>query len=538
MSNGSSLRSSATRLLAVAAAFVVVGVSSPSSAQNCVVTTPIGVADVGTAIAVQPDGKIVLAGYAFVGGNDDFAVVCYNPDFSLDLSFGTNGIVTTDFFGGQDRAEAIAIQPDGKIVVAGHATNVTRDFAIVRYNLDGSLDSAFGILGKATSDITGNHDEIEGVAVDATGRIVVAGFAQNATLDYVVARYDATGGLDTAGFAAPNGYFVSTNALTDDVATAVAIQPGDGRIVLGGWANNGANDDFSAARFDTSGALDPTFSGGTVLVPVGAGQDRAFAMTLQSDGKILLAGAVLIGFDLFGVARLNTDGTVDTTTFNPAGIFGDAPNVAGRVTTDFTGLHDRAYGVVEQVDNKIVVVGWANWDGGAANVDFALTRYNADGSLDGGFGAGGKVTTAVGAGNDWIDSVALQPNGKIVAGGYSHNGSDDDFAAARYNTDGSLDTSCSGVCTPLSTSEGAGTITIVASGRFEMRFNTASGGGLDVFYDLEEDPGKSYPLVGSLAGAGQMTLFTDEIVNGGTIYKTGYSTTSAKLDLLEEMPLR
>ena len=529
------LKSSATRLLAGAAAFVMVGIASPGVAQNCVVTTPIGVGDTGTAIAIQADGKIVLAGYARIGGNDDFALVRYNPDFSLDLSFGTNGIVTTDFFGAQDRVEAIVIQPDGKIVVAGHATNVTRDFAIARYNVDGSLDSTFGTLGKATSDITGNNDEIEGVAVDASGRIVVVGFAQNATLDYVVARYDATGNLDTAGFAAPNGYFVSTNALTNDVATAVAIQPGDGKIVLGGWANNGANDDFSAARFDTSGALDPAFSGGTVLVPVGASRDRAFAMTLQADGKILLAGAVRVGFDLFGVARLNIDGTVDTATFNPAGTFGDAPNVAGRVTTDFTGLHDSAFGVVEQVDNKIVVVGWANWDGAASNVDFALTRYNADGSLDVGFGAGGKVTTAVGGGNDWIDSVALQPNGKIVVGGYSYNGSNDDFAAARYNTDGSLDASCSGICTPLSATEGASTITVTASGRFEMTFDTATGGSIGSFYDLAEDPGKTNDLS---AGTNPKGLHNFGMRVAGTNYNSSTDAVSASIHLLEATSTR
>ena len=535
MPHGTDLRSSGIRLLAVAAAFVVVGVASQGVAQTCIVTTPIGVDDTGTAIAVQSDGKIVLGGYARIGGNDDFAVVRYNPDFSLDLSFGTNGVVTTDFFGGQDRVEAIAIQPDAKIVVAGHATNVTRDFAIARYNVDGSLDGTFGTLGKATSDITGNNDEIEGVAVDATGRIVVAGFSQNAMLDYVVARYDATGNLDTAGFAAPNGYFVSTNGATNDVATAVAIQPSDGNIVLGGWANNGANDDFSAVRFDVNGAIDPSFGGGPVLVPVGAGQDRAYAMALQSDGKVLLAGAALVGFDRFGVVRLNTNGTVDTATFNPAGTFGDAPNIAGRVATDFSGLHDRAYGVVQQADNKIVVVGWANWDGGASNVDFALARYNADGSLDGGF-SGGTVTTAVGANNDWIDSVALQANGKIVVGGYSDSGSDDDFAAARYNTDGTLDAGCSGACTPLTTSEGAGTITVTASGRFEMRFNTATGGGVDEFFDLADDLSRTYDLAGGVARV--EALFTDGLNDGGGFFNTDQNDLGSKLDLLEATPTR
>ena len=227
-----------------------------AAAANCIVTTPIGGGDdVATAVAVQLDGKIVVAGYSFNGGSDDFAVVRYNPDLSLDLSFSTDGIVTTDFAGGQDRAKAIAIQPDGKIVVAGFAGMANQDFAIARYNLDGSLDPSFGAGGKVTTDITGSLDEIESIAIDGLSRIVVAGSGQLATTDYVVARYDTLGSLDTATFGAPNGYFISTNGLSNDAATSVALQT-DGRIVIAGWANSGVNDDFLAARFDTNGALD------------------------------------------------------------------------------------------------------------------------------------------------------------------------------------------------------------------------------------------------------------------------------------------
>jgi uncharacterized delta-60 repeat protein len=516
------------------ALFLLVGVAS---AANCIVTTPVGTGDdKGTAIAVQADGKILLAGYALVGASEDFALVRYNPDFSLDLSFGTNGIVTTDFFGAQDRAEAIAIG-SGKIYLAGHATNGgNRDLAVARYNLNGSLDTSFGGTGKVVTTLPGGfHDELEGIAVQSDGKLVVAGFSQRATTDYVVARYTSAGALDTATFASPNGYFLSPNGATADAATEVAIQP-DGRIVIGGWANNGTNDDFAAVRFTTAGALDPTFNGGApVLVPIGAGRDRAESMALQSDGKIVLAGSVRAGWDLFGVARLNTDGSLDTTTFNPTGAFGNAPNLAGRVTVDFTAAHDAAFGVVVQTDGKIVLGGWTNWDGVGTAVDLALTRHNADGSLDGSFGAGGKVTTTVGINNDWIDNLALQPDGRIVAGGYARIGANDDLTVVRYHTDGTLDARCAG-CAPLYTTEGAGTITVTSPDSFEMTFDVLAGGAINKFYDLAEDPSRTYDLAG---GTNPPGLHNHGMrLSGPVFYNSTNNDTSSRLVLLEATPSR
>jgi len=424
--------------------------SHPAEAQSCMVTTPIGPGnDVGTAVAIQSDGKIVLAGYSWNGTDDQFVVARYNPDFTLDRSFDFDGVVTTNISAGQDRAEAIALQADGKIVVAGHRNSGggNNDFALVRYNTDGSLDTSFNGTGIVTTAITGGNDEIEGLAIQSDGKIVVAGWSQRATLDYVVARYNTNGSLDTAGFNAPTGYFISTNGATNDAATEVAIQPSDGRIVIAGWANSGANDDFAAARFNTSGTLDAGFSGGTVLVDFLGFLDRANGLVIQPDGKIVLTGEVRDGttWSMFGTARLNSNGTLDTATFNP---------VQGRVTTDFfAGVHDTSYGMVLQSDLKIVVGGWANWNGFGTAVDFALARYNSDGSLDtatfnpgGAFGGppnqAGKVTTNVGGNNDWIDALALQSDGKIIGGGYSRIGATDDLALVRYNPNGSVDTSC------------------------------------------------------------------------------------------------
>ena len=204
-------------LCPVLAAAVLV-LPHPAEAQSCIVTTPIGPGnDVGTALAIQTDGKIVLAGYSSNGADDQFAVARYNTNFTLDRSFDFDGVVTTNISAGQDRAEAMALQTDGKIVVAGHRNSGggNDDFALVRYNTDGSLDTLFNVTGIVSTAITGGNDEIEGVAIQSDGKFVVAGWSQRATLDYVVARYNTNGSLDTAGFNAPTGYFISTNGATD-----------------------------------------------------------------------------------------------------------------------------------------------------------------------------------------------------------------------------------------------------------------------------------------------------------------------------------
>ena len=187
-------------LCPVLAAAVLV-LPHPAEAQSCIVTTPIGPGnDVGTALAIQTDGKIVLAGYSSNGADDQFAVARYNTNFTLDRSFDFDGVVTTNISAGQDRAEAMALQTDGKIVVAGHRNSGggNDDFALVRYNTDGSLDTLFNVTGIVSTAITGGNDEIEGVAIQSDGKFVVAGWSQRATLDYVVARYNTNGSLDTA----------------------------------------------------------------------------------------------------------------------------------------------------------------------------------------------------------------------------------------------------------------------------------------------------------------------------------------------------
>ncbi|MFJ3788744.1 calcium-binding protein [Kitasatospora sp. NPDC090091] len=361
------------------------------------------------AVAVQPDGKIVAVGHADITG--DFALARYNADGSLDTLFGTGGKVTTDFNGGDDGARAVALQPDGKIVVAGHSEVPDGGvgwFSLVRYNTDGSLDTLFGAGGKVVVDFgSGGADDAFGVAVQSDGKIVAAGYTGG---DFAVARLTPGGGLDTTFDG--DGKVTTDFAGGADAAQAVALQS-DGRIVAAGYTGNSTgNYDFAVARYNTDGSPDTGFSSDGKVATTFGGVEFGRAVALQPDGRIVVAGNT--GSD-FALARYNTNGNLD-------GSF----DVDGKVTTDF-GNSEIAYGVAVQSDGRIVAAG----DSVALNVsDFALARYNADGSLDSGFSGDGKVTTDFGGGFDHALGVALQPDGKAVAAGLGGPGSD--FALARY----------------------------------------------------------------------------------------------------------
>ncbi len=377
------------------------------------VTTDIaGVDDEGYGLAIQSDGKIVVAGDTF----SDFCLTRYNPDGSLDSNFGSGGIVTTDFAGNVDGAYDVAIQFGGKIVAVGFSNT---DFAIVRYNPDGSLDTGFGSGGKVSTDFAGGIDTASGVVVQPDGKIVVAGFSSNGAYDFAVARYNPDGSLDS-NFG--SGGIVTTDfAGDDDLAVDVAIQP-DGQIVVVGYTDNPTTDeDFALVRYNPDGSLDSSFSlDGKVQTDFGwLRDDYAYGVVLQPDGKIVVAGGSrdAVYNEDFAVARYNPDGSLDSSF-----------SLNGKVTTDFAGDRDEAFAVALQPDGKIVAAGTA-YVGGTF---FGLARYNSDGSLDLTFGHDGLVVTDFGgAYSDVAFDMALQQDGKIVAAGYS-DFPNSDFAVARY----------------------------------------------------------------------------------------------------------
>ncbi|MFG2335324.1 calcium-binding protein [Streptomyces yangpuensis] len=408
------------------AALAAPGDLDPSFGGDGVVTTDLGAAEAAADTVVQPDGRIVAVGGDATDFFGNFAAVRYNPDGSLDTTFGDGGKVSTDIAGGSDSAEGVALQADGKIVVVGVSENLEGGvawFTVVRYHPDGSLDTTFDGDGKAVTDLGGGGaDQGSDVAVQADGKIVAAGGTGGV---FALARYNAAdGSLDTT-FDGDGKVFTDFGGLQEgSTAYGLALRP-DGRIVAVGDTTEGLVRDFALARYNADGSPDTSFSGdGRATTDFGA-MDTAQDVVVQSDGRIVAAGGSAPG--VFALARYNADGTPDTA------FDGD-----GRVTTALGGPQggSSAYDVVQQSDGRIVAVG-------GGNGDFALARYNADGGLDTGFGGGdGTVTTNLG-GADLARSAALLPDGRIVAAG--GGGAGEDFALARYEGGGTTPPPPSGV---------------------------------------------------------------------------------------------
>jgi uncharacterized delta-60 repeat protein len=431
------------------------------------ITTAIGSGnDFGRSVTLQTDGKILVAGESFNGSNIDFALVRYNPDGSLDTSFGSGGMITTGIAASDDRGFSVVVDGSGRILVAGYSGNgSSADFALVRYNADGSLDTSFDGDGKVATGIL-SDDIGQSVVVQPDGKIVVSGHSFNgSSFDFSLVRYNADGSLDTSF---DGDGKIATGIAFHDASYSVALQS-DGKLVAAGHSLTGIGvNDFALVRYNTDGSLDTSFDGdGKVTTDFGGTNDVGQSVAIQSDGKILVAGVSANGSSVdFALARYNSDGTLD--------ISFDSD---GRVTTSFAAGSDAGSSVTLQPDGKIIVAG-QSFNG--SNTDFAIARYNADGSLDTTFGDGGKVTTQFGGFADEGYSVTLQTDGKIIVAGHSNNGSDADFALVRYNSDGSLDPTFGAdtidVITPITGSSISEMITGGAGADI-----LAGGGGADYF---------------------------------------------------------
>jgi uncharacterized delta-60 repeat protein len=261
---------------------------------------PSGTESGATAVALS-GGNIVVAGHSKIGGKFAIALAQYTTNGALDSGFGSGGIVTTPIGAVDADAAALAVQGDGKIVAAGLAGDVVNniwDVALLRYNTDGSLDTTFGGGdGIVTTDAGLGSNYANAVAIQAGGKIVVAGnaFADpfgSGTSDIAVLLYNIDGTLDTAGFGGGNG-FVTTNVGAFDNGFAVAVQPGDGRIVVAGNADAGVADRIALLRYNVDGSLDSGFGTSGIVIRAASGPGpiaSANAVVLQSNGSIVVAG--------------------------------------------------------------------------------------------------------------------------------------------------------------------------------------------------------------------------------------------------------
>ncbi|MBK6749260.1 MAG: hypothetical protein IPG67_04435 [Acidobacteria bacterium] len=293
------------------------------------------------------------------------------------------------------------------------------------FGAPGDLDTTFGVSGLANVGFNGGDDSARAVALQSDGKIIAGGYAKSgANYLFGLVRYNANGTLDTTFDT--DGKVTTSIFGADDGITGLAIQT-DGKIVAAGYALSGANYVFALARYNADGSLDTTFdTDGKATTSILGVDSFANAMRLQSNGKILLAGGAYNGTNYdAALARYNTDGSLDTT-FDTDGI----------VTTPVLAGNDSANAVAIRSDGKIVAAGFA-FSGAVSN--FAILRYNGDGSLDNTFDTDGKLTTAILGVDDGVTGVALQTDNKIVAAGYAKSGANLHFGIARYNSDGSLD---------------------------------------------------------------------------------------------------
>lgn len=372
---------------------------------------------------LQSDGKIIAAGTVQSENNAYFGVARYNSNGTLDTTFGVDGKAIIQI-GTQkrDHVRALRIQPDDKIIIAGITLKDTNShIALIRLSPNGVLDSTFGINGVTILALEGRGNNGTSIAIQQDGKIFLAGYTSSPNTDALVCRFTPDGKPDSS-------FGIFGKVVTDipwlsNGANAIAIQR-DGKVVTGGFvgfAHNGvAVYDFSLIRFYENGILDSTFNmDGIVRTSISQWVDQLYGLAIQPDGKIVAAGHTNSGdpnhhnFD-FVVARYNEDGSLDTN-------FG----TNGLAMTPFGAEDDGANSVAVQPDGKIVAVGQTSW----IDSDFALARYNVDGTIDTTWGINGKVITDFNLSSDYGNAVVLQPDGKIVAIG---GGNQSDFTLARY----------------------------------------------------------------------------------------------------------
>jgi uncharacterized delta-60 repeat protein len=339
---------------------------------------------------------------------------------SLDTTFGTGGIVTTQVVGFTNLVNEIAIQTDGKIIAVGSGDSME----VVRYTVNGSLDASFNGTGMAQS----TPGDALGVTIQPDGKIIVVGHnGASGNLDLKVVRYNTNGTLDTTFDG--DGIVETAIGNGSDIGYAVAVQA-DGKIIVSGRSDTPPSfpTSYAIIRYNANGSIDTSFGTQGVIIPPLSGNTFAHHMALQADGKIVLAhNRIANGERILAMLRYTSSGQPDPS-------FG----VDGAVDTR-VGIGVEYAAVAMQPDGKIVVScsGFTN----ASSYDFWVVRYNTNGSLDESFNGTGLVQTPIGAGTalDQAKALVIQPNGKIVVGGRAPNGANSNFVLARYNKNGSLD---------------------------------------------------------------------------------------------------
>jgi uncharacterized delta-60 repeat protein len=343
-------------------------------------------------------------------------------DGTPDAAFGAGGAVRTDF-GETDALSGVAVTRDGRVVAVG--SSASSQALVAGYSASGELADGFGEAGDGTTRLSlgGGYNGHGDVIQQASGRLVSVGQTQDeVSRDFVLLGLDDQGMIDSS-FGDGGVAVTDVGAGEDDVARAV-VRLADDRLLLAGYANNGLDDDFAVARYAADGTLDPGFgSGGSTLVDLG-GLDRAIGMAVDAAGNILLVGEA--SGDM-AIARLTADGAIDTSFA-----------VQGRLKLDF-GSYDEAVGVAFGADGALYVGGNSELPGDLFRM--VVVKLSPDGEVDPSFGEDGRAVADSGAASTYATTMLLLPNHTLLLLGGWTQGSVTEAAAVRFHlVDGKLDT--------------------------------------------------------------------------------------------------
>jgi len=326
--------------------------------------------DYAEGMTLQPDGKIIVVGGVEAGGDDiNYVAARLSSDGMIDSSFGTNGIQVIHKDGGEDLAYKAAVQPDGKIVLAGQdyiPGMILRNGILLRLNSDGSLDSSFGASGFDTTALANDYTSFQDLLLMDDGSIVAAGYTGNNKYDLLAARYDSTG-APVADFG-NNGIAIFNLNSGSDAAYSIVKDPLDGRILIGGQKGSGSSKtDFVLLAITPYGVLDSSFAVNGVA-SVNANQSEAIlGLAVQQNGKIVASGTsgtLGIGTNNWAVLRFNEDGSVDST-------FGES---GGYTITAIGSFFSSANAIALQSSGKIITAGVS----ANTNNDIGVVRYFGD----------------------------------------------------------------------------------------------------------------------------------------------------------------
>ncbi len=375
--------------------------------------------DRGRDIALQKDGKILVTGYMTNGTDNDLMVVRYNEDGTLDTGFGTNGAFIYDGGHGNDGGYAIAVQPDDKILVAGDSSNGSdSDVLIIRLNANGSPDPNFASNGVYTYDGGNGYDAAIDILVQSDGKIVMCGSYSNGTdNDLLIICLNANGVPETTF--GDNGVVIYNVGTSHDFGLRLTVQ-NDGKILVAGGSDNGTDYDIIVARFNTDGTLDASFGTNGIVIYDGGDYDRGYGIDTNSNGDIFVTGVRA------KPEQTKTDYDIPVICFDRNGGLKTSFGNNGIAVYD-DGASEQSYDLLVQSDDTILVVGYSGINiGGVSDWGLVVLKYTQNGILDTTFGTNGVYRYDPTENTEWGYGLALQTDGKIVVTGQVYNGTDDD----------------------------------------------------------------------------------------------------------------